>query len=167
MLQRIDRTQMRFLREIGHTEARALLQFRLAPLESRRDIAILGMLHRIVLGLAPPQAAGLFPVIGAVVEPAGRQRLRYWRPLHDRQISTAAIFASTDVFQRSAFGLARCYNRLPQEIVELSNVKDFQKRLQHTLMNFLESGADNWSKLFSTQWRMMRPDVFHALFRNR
>ena len=75
MLQRIDQTQLRFLREIGCTEPRALLQFRLASLESRRDIAVLGRLQRIVLGLAPPQAAVLVPVIGAVVEPAGCQRL--------------------------------------------------------------------------------------------
>ena len=98
VLQRIDRTQLRFLPEICCTEARALLQFRFAPLESRRNIAVLGMLHRIVLGLAPPQAAALFLLIGAAVEHASRQRLRYWRPLHDRQISTAATFASTDVF---------------------------------------------------------------------
>ena len=100
VLQRIDRTQLRFIRKISCTEPRALLQFRLTSLESRRDICVFDMLHRIVLGLAPPQAAVLFPVIGAVIEPAGRQRLTYWRSLRNRQISTAAIVSFTDVFQR-------------------------------------------------------------------
>ena len=63
--------------------------------------------------------------------------------------------------------LAMCYNRLLQEIVELSNIKTFQRRLQHALMNFLESGAENWCKHFSRQLRMMPPDVFHTLFRSR
>ena len=77
MLQRIDRTQLRFLCEIGCTEPRALLQFRLALLESCRYIVFFFcMLHCIVCDWRRREAA-LFPVIGAVVEQARRQRLTY------------------------------------------------------------------------------------------
>ena len=69
VLHRIDRTQLRFFREICCIEARVLLQFRFVPLESRRYIAVFGMLHRIVLGLAPPlQSAVMFPLIEFAVD---------------------------------------------------------------------------------------------------
>ena len=92
MRQCIDRTQRRFLREIGCTEPRALLQFRLAPLESRKDVAVLGMLHRIMLELAPPHMAILCPIIGAVLHSTGQQRLRYLIPQEIFKLSNAMAF---------------------------------------------------------------------------
>ena len=53
MLNRIDRVQRRFLRELGFNEKVALNDYRLAPLESRRDMAMLAMLdivYNCVLG---------------------------------------------------------------------------------------------------------------------
>ena len=61
LLHRIDRIQDRFLREIGVTPEESLEKHRLAPLTSRRDIGMLGLLHKIVLGEAPSQLAALFP----------------------------------------------------------------------------------------------------------
>ena len=49
----IDRVQHRFLKEIGLSELEAVRNFRLAPLNSRRDMAMLGVLHKINLGEAP------------------------------------------------------------------------------------------------------------------
>ena len=153
MLHRIDRTQLRFRCEFGCSELRALLQFRLAPVQFRRDISIFGILYR--LGLAPPPAAALFPVVGAVVEPHGRQFLMQWRPLHNLQIGSPATFTSTGVLPRAAFGLAGCYDRLPQEIVEIP----------YAVMNYVESVAVRWQAFFLTHWRLMPADAFHALFR--
>ena len=48
-LRPIDRILARFLREIGMSENVALLYFGLAPLATRRDIAMLGVVHRAVL----------------------------------------------------------------------------------------------------------------------
>ena len=53
----VDRVQRILLRELGISEVDALLNFRLAPLPSRRDMAMLGVLHKVTLGLAPPQLA--------------------------------------------------------------------------------------------------------------
>ena len=58
----VDRLQGRFLRAVGLTEEEALLNFRLAPLGTRRCIAIRGFLHRVVLGLTPTQIGELFPL---------------------------------------------------------------------------------------------------------
>ena len=49
ILANIDRVQSRFLRRVGLSEEEAFVKFRLAPLSMRRDIAILGFLHRVVL----------------------------------------------------------------------------------------------------------------------
>ena len=60
-LDELDRVQRRFLRSIGVTELEALTEYRLAPLSARRDIAMLGLLHRVSHGLAPRPLAALFP----------------------------------------------------------------------------------------------------------
>ena len=52
-LEHLDRLQRWFLREIGVSELEALHVFHLAPLTSRRDIAMLGLVHRTVLRQGP------------------------------------------------------------------------------------------------------------------
>ena len=47
----VDRVQTRFLEELDIAEDVALLEFHLAPLSARRDIAILGLLHKMALRL--------------------------------------------------------------------------------------------------------------------
>ena len=49
-IQRLDRVQERFLEKIGLPVDAALHEFNLAPLHSRRDIAMLGVIHRSALG---------------------------------------------------------------------------------------------------------------------
>ena len=62
----LDRVQKRFLREVGLTEEEALCDYHLAPLKCRRDIAVLGLIHRTVLGLGPAHFRNwFFPVASA------------------------------------------------------------------------------------------------------
>ena len=60
VLEKLDAVQTRFHRDVGVNDATALLEFNLAPLCMRRDIAMLGMLHRAALGEGPPQLKELF-----------------------------------------------------------------------------------------------------------
>ena len=55
VLNQLDRTQDNFFRELGIDSTAALMDFNLAPLSMRRDIALLGILHRAALGEGPPQ----------------------------------------------------------------------------------------------------------------
>ena len=48
---RVDRVERRLLPELGLSELDALLRYRLAPLPFRKDIAMLAVLHKVVLGL--------------------------------------------------------------------------------------------------------------------
>ena len=45
--------QTRFLKALGCSELEALMEFNLAPLRTRRDVAMLGVLHRTVLDKGP------------------------------------------------------------------------------------------------------------------
>ena len=51
----IDRMQTRFLKELDVSPEQALVEFHLAPLSTRRDISMLGMVHRAALGKGPSQ----------------------------------------------------------------------------------------------------------------
>ena len=56
----IDAVQRRSLRECGLSDEEALLHLNLAPLETRRDIAMLGLIHRSVFGCGPRHFANMF-----------------------------------------------------------------------------------------------------------
>ena len=163
-LERIDRVQGRLLRELGLSEAEALTDYKLAPLRSRRDLAMLGLLHKLNLGLAPRQLQDLFGNLGSVEEPAWKHRLRGWRALHTKQLRTPATHWSTDVFKRSVFGLVHVYNYLPQGLVDKPTVKAFQKGLQDALSKLAAARVDDWQSLFSTGWRRYRRQDFDKLF---
>ena len=60
VLRRLDAVQRNFLRDVGVDEVTALVHFHLAPLCTRRDIAMLGMIHRTVLGKGPQQFKDFF-----------------------------------------------------------------------------------------------------------
>ena len=51
---KIDKLQDAFLRALGLSREDGLSQYNLAPLQTRRDIAMLGVIHRSVLGVGPP-----------------------------------------------------------------------------------------------------------------
>ena len=157
VLDRVDRVQRRFLRELDHSEESALRDFRLAPLNARRDMAMLGALHNVTLGTAPAQLRLLFPPLGAppTVPNNWQQRLRNLRALHDRQLSTAATPFSTDTFARSLFGLVNLYNKLPQHLVECTSVKLFQRKLQFGLQRQADAGTAGWQQLYSAGWKRL------------
>ena len=50
LIKRVDSIQRHFLDKLGITEHAALFDYGLAPLRVRRDIALLGLIHRTVLG---------------------------------------------------------------------------------------------------------------------
>ena len=58
-LQRVDNIQEQFMRSAGLTDIEAICKFRLSPLCSRRDMALLGVIHRTVLGLGPEQSVNI------------------------------------------------------------------------------------------------------------
>ena len=61
LLNKIDGTHRRFLREIEMSEAEAFLKHNFAPPTLRRNIGLLGVLHKRVLGKSHPMMERLLP----------------------------------------------------------------------------------------------------------
>ena len=167
MLACIDRIQRRFLREIGLSDVEALLDYRLAPLDVRRDIATLGLLHRVNLGLVSEQMAELFPKVGErpVLGDFPGARVRSAVSFHNRQLFDRITANSSEQLRRSILGMVRVYNTLPQHCVEPDSVKKFQRRLQFCVMERAKEGNEEWRDIFTVGRRYAAVLRFQSFFR--
>ena len=145
----IDRVQESFLRELGVSETDAMLHFHLAPLHTRRCIAVLGLIHRTVLGKGPPQFREWF-----ILQPASyysaKRSTRAASSMHDRQIFDPLDGSHSTLLARSMAGMIRVYNDLPPDAVHAASVKLFQRYIQGMLKVKLASGDTSWSACLST-----------------
>ena len=133
ILGRLDAVQTRFLRDVGVDEVTALVTFHLAPLSARRDIAMLGVIHRTILGKGPDQFKQFFQ----------RETAHTVRLVDPRRISRAPLI------KRSALGLVAVYNMLPHNVVCMQSVSAFQKGLQDILGKYAATSHPQWSDVFS------------------
>ena len=144
----LDKLFADFLHEINLDSRTAFLDFRLAPLCLRRDIAMLGFLHKCVLGFAHPALCRLFPSV-----PAEQSQRNYSTRLasrrHNKQLLERCQGPHIDMLGRSIFGLTRVYNLLPQEVVLSTSVKDFQHKLTVLARTACERCERKWSSIFS------------------
>ena len=138
----VDHVQEVLLRELGLTAEEALLNHRLAPLSTRRDCAMLGVIHRTVLGLVPPQLMAWFPLANPAVRPATRLNDKR----HNKQVLDFCNGNHSAMLARSALGIVREYNLLPQWVVNAPSVKVFQRRLQDLVCNEASRGSLSWSR---------------------
>ena len=150
-LAELGAVQDKVLEAAGVTEVEALLRCRLAPLAARRDMALLGLIHRTLLGKGPPQFKRFFELDEqACQERNGKHRLQvkelaaHWS---DFALPGSRPAAYID---HSMFGLIRVYNSLPPEIVESSpGVSPFQAKLQDVLCHRASEGHSGWQFTFS------------------
>ena len=151
LLREIDVVQERFLRSMGISEYDAFLAFNLAPLRTRRDIAMLGLIHRSVLGLGPDQFRTFFKRDSTCSGARVSTRFRVRR--HDRQLTDPRGPRFTEQLRRSALGLIACYNLLPQGVVDSVSVSLFQSQLQAMVRDRAQHCSD-WPDLFSPRTAM-------------
>ena len=119
MLAGIDAIQRRFLRECCLTEEDALVFFNLAPLETRRDVAMLGLCHWTVLGCGPRHFSSMF----RLAPPSSSQK-------HCWQLQSHRGPRNLQKLVRSTLGLIDVYNLLPGRVVEQMSVAAMQHELQ-------------------------------------
>ena len=143
----VDNVLDSFLRRLHVTSAEALLRYNLAPLCSRRDMAMLGLLHRTVLGRGPPHFRQWFVRRETPVHTANT---RLARRRHDKQLHDPLTGSHSTFLARSAFGLVKVYNSLPQQVVDAPSVKLFQRALQDKLKELAAGDAPNWECFYST-----------------
>ena len=148
----LDRIQDKLLEAVGATSVEALGAFNLAPLSARRDMALLGLMHRAVLGRGPQHFRKFFALNNdALRVPSGRHRLQLVE-YQDGHWTDFALPHScpANYIQHSMLGLVTIYNRLPASIVEeSSNVSAFQRGLQDLLRHSAGTGDPEWARLFS------------------
>ena len=143
-LQKIERVQDKFLEELGLDTQKAFLDYNFAPLDVRRNIGILGLLHKRVLGLSHPIFQELLPFFGDVF---GYQiEGRHGRQLYGQFLEVSFQY---DIFQRSIFAMCSVYNNLSQDVVDEPTVSLFQSRLTRILKDECMKGNPQWRNKFS------------------
>ena len=144
---------------MGLNERQALCNFNLAPLNCRRDIAALGLVHRAVLKQGPPHFHQWF----FLSEDVPRQHTRRQAGRHSKQLHTYWREGSTDYLRRSLLGQVEVYNRLEQYTVDAPCVKSFQKRLQNKLKTLAAqvNTSDDWKRLYTVRDSTGKPQLLH------
>ena len=144
----LDDVQAKLLAAAGVTPIEALVSCRLAPLSCRRDMALLGLIHRTVIGKGPRHFQNFFRSNGAN-EGSHRFQLEEFSTgdwtdyLYPGSRPAAYV-------RHSILGLVRVYNHLPAEIVEnSSSVSIFQTKLQQKLTQHATGADIQWISLFS------------------
>ncbi len=145
VLEPLDRILSSFLRQVNVDELAALHDLNLAPLSARRDVAMLGLLHRAVLKQGPRQFQQMFQVSRIDY----RRSARYAR--HDKQIVCGSVRSGNElcIWKRSAFGLSRVYNLLPSHVVECKSIHEFQSAAQSLVKRFATQGHPQWHHILS------------------
>ena len=129
----LDRTYDAFLREIRISREFALLEFNLAPLGMRRDIAMLRLIHRAAIGKGPPHFRRMFK------RRAGSLRIADF--CEECDVSLLAL--------RSVWGLVGVYNLLGG-MATCAIVKDFQVALQGWARRIIQKDlVEQWGTLYS------------------
>jgi len=153
VLRPIDHILDSFLRQVGVSPEDSLEHFRLAPLRTRRDIAMLGLIHRTLLGKGPVQFQRFF-----IKDPAS---VRTRRRRHTNHLVDPRDRPHLDVAGRSVLGLIRVYNLLPQSAIDCPSVACFQRFLQQLVRERMRQGRRDWADTLSPRL----PLLTHPLMR--
>ena len=131
----LDDVLMRLLVRLGISREEALMHLNLAPLNTRRDIALLGIIHRAACRKGPTQFHIFFMRAEAFY---GHSRL-----LYDPCVGRPQMY-----MKRSIFGLVRFYNALPEDIIQVTDIAAFQSQLQELVRKAIRSNMPIWHLLF-------------------
>ena len=114
------------------------------PLESRRDIAMVGLIHRTILGEGPSQFRQWFQLYDSTLLWSSARRHRNT----SRNLKTCDA-TRLCLGKRFVFGHIDIYNVLPNDIVLQKNVPSFQSALTQLPKEAAQSGFFGWPNLFS------------------
>ena len=145
-LDNLEKVQRHFWHELGLSKGESLAQFNLAPLDTRRDVALLGLVHRTVLGEGPPNFARWFFIIA---EQRHHYTTRRQAALHNKQFYDLPGSVHTELLRRSPLGLVRMHNRLAQDVVDADSTSSFQAKLQTLVKEGALRREENWELLLS------------------
>ena len=125
------------------SESVAFLEHNFSPIPLRRNIAVLGLLHKRVLGQAHISFDQLLPWYTDGF-PSGRGFG------HDKALygHWAEVTHHRQLFNRSIFSMSDIYNNLPQFVVDCTSVKEFQSTLTARAKQRCRDGCAWWADTF-------------------
>ena len=160
-LQALESVQAEFLDELALDAKNALILHNLAPLSTRRDISMLGLIHKVVLGLAPHQ-------LSEFIRPATVMHVcRGWAfnfPRHSRQLHDPIDGSCSRIMERSILCLVYSYNCLPQHAVDHKTVKGFQRTLQNAVKSCATDNQHQWPSVLKFGARDQGVSAFQRMF---
>ena len=145
VLKPLDNIQNTLVCELGLSPEQALIEYSLAPLCMRRDIAMLGLLYKISRQCAPKPLQELFSLRLSNLESYG---FRSDAVRHPWQIADPVEVTHPVIIKRSIFGLIRVFNQLPESIVSAKSVAIFQRSLQKRAELVAGPVAEEWQHIF-------------------
>ena len=146
LLQKVSQVQTSFLNKLGVSEKDAFLTNNFAPTELRRNIGILGLLHKRVLGLCHRSFDRLLPWRSERFHT--ERGFGHSKQLYGHRLETK--FQSA-LFFRSIFAMADVYNNLSQSVVDAPNVKLSQKHLTDMARERCRVDRPQWPFSFSSR----------------
>ena len=131
VLVKVDRVQSKFLEDAGVGDITALTEFNVAPLTARRDMAMLAVIHRAVLGKGPRHFKDQFcwQAPGLLKDP--REEI------------------GGGIITRSILGLVAVYNLLPEKCKGHRKVGESETALQQLLKERATEDCTDWIQTFS------------------
>ena len=117
----------------------ASLHFNFAPTYLRRDIGILGFIHKRVLEKCHQKIYDFLPMREA------DQWDKHSKPI---DVNLNEIIARQNMFHRSIFGSVLIYNRLSQNIIDEKSVATFQSKLTLIAKARCAAGDPTWKMSF-------------------
>ena len=160
-LGQVNNVQTTFLEEMGLSSECALLDFKLAPLTTRRDIAMMGLLQRVARGVAPPQLSSVICRENTATFP---RCLRGPSLRHNSQLQDPIDGTHSNMMERSVLGLVYPYNCLPQKVIVSKSISIFQRTLQAAVKRVARDRVNNWQYLIRAAIKEMSITSFQNMF---
>ena len=140
----LDRIPTTFVHALNLEVEEAFLKFNLAPLALRRDIAMLGFLHKLNLPDSHADIRALFPY-KPCISGDGHNKQFWQLPIMQRNMQ------HPELLRRSIFNLVPVYNKLPQHVIDQSSVHDFQKKLTAAARYKCMNHHTDWNTFLSAR----------------
>ena len=138
-LPKFDDVQRHFLQDVELSEETAFVDLSFAPPTLRRNIGMLGLLHKRVLGKSHPDFQDLVLFFNAHFGFAVAG-------LHNKQLYSHAleVTAHVGLFRCSVFAMVDVCNHLLQEVIDCASVSAFQTQLTQIAREHSMNSMPNW-----------------------
>ena len=171
-LNRLDDVQNKLLKFLNITPEEAILNYNMAPLPMRRDMAMLGLLFKIAHKKAPTPFQKLFRKVGKPTEEEQQNTLweivqhiehKMKRRIGSHELTLDESYKiSNNREKNSLWGLVRVFNCIPIGIIEReTKVQRFQTKLSDYAKEQASRTREHWQQIFSPRHDTFRKNSLY------